>query len=124
MSIAILAISERSSAANWIRSAIRAARSAFRQRPVTAAVRTGGAMARDEQFARLSGIVARGVTRADDASGFHKSAALQLDLAQYALSSVMDELSVVMAVPGRGSPALVRIFEPRMARDFAAVRAA
>ncbi|WP_290980170.1 hypothetical protein [Hyphomicrobium sp.] len=54
-----------------------------------------------EQWAYLTDIVMGAASRAEEAARCHVSATQQLDLAQYALSSVIDELSAVMDMGGR-----------------------
>lgn len=81
-------------------------------------------MGRDEEWLKLAGIVRTAVQRADDATGFHASASQQLDLAQYALASLLDELAGVMPVPNRRGPALVRVLEKRTPANILGARAA
>src|SRR6185312_13025226 len=54
-----------------------------------------------EQWNSLSEIIKGAASRAEEATRCHTSAAMQLDLAQYALTSLVDELSAVMDVGGR-----------------------
>jgi hypothetical protein len=54
-----------------------------------------------EQWAALTGIVMGAAARAEEAVRCHVSATQQIDLAQYALSSMIDELSAVMDMGGR-----------------------
>jgi hypothetical protein len=54
-----------------------------------------------DQWAYLTEIVMGAATRAEEAARCHVSATQQLDLAQYALSSMIDELSAVMDMGGR-----------------------
>lgn len=49
-----------------------------------------------DQWNRLSDIVMGAAQQAEDATRCHVSATQQLDLAQYALSSLVDELAAVM----------------------------
>ncbi|HET6388898.1 hypothetical protein [Hyphomicrobium sp.] len=62
-----------------------------------------------EQWHRLSEIVMGAATRAEEAARCHASATLQLDLAQYALTSLVDELSAVMDVGGRRRGATLHV---------------
>ncbi len=62
-----------------------------------------------EQWSQISGIVMGAATRAEEATRCHASATLQLDLAQYALTSLVDELSAVMDVGGRRRRATVHV---------------
>ena len=64
-----------------------------------------------EQWAHLSETVKGALSRAEEATRCHTSAALQLDLAQYALTSLVDELSAVMDVGGRRRPASVHMLD-------------
>ncbi len=64
-----------------------------------------------EQWARLSDTVKGALSRAEEATRCHTSAALQLDLAQYALTSLVDELSAVMDMGGRRRPASVHMLD-------------
>jgi hypothetical protein len=54
-----------------------------------------------DQWAKLSGILTGAVKQAENARHLQKAATQQLDLAQYALSTLVDELSAVMSVEGR-----------------------
>ncbi len=54
-----------------------------------------------DQWAYLTDIVMGAASRAEEATRCHASATQQLDLAQYALSSMIDELSAVMDMGGR-----------------------
>jgi hypothetical protein len=81
-------------------------------------------MGRDEEWLKLAGIVRTAVQRAEDATGFHASASQQLDLAQYALANLLDELTGVMSVPNRRGPALVRVLEKRPQPNIFGARAA
>ncbi|WP_290993291.1 hypothetical protein [Hyphomicrobium sp.] len=62
-----------------------------------------------EQWSQISGIVMGAASRAEEATRCHASATLQLDLAQYALTSLVDELSAVMDVGGRRRRATVHV---------------
>ena len=54
-----------------------------------------------EQWLRLSGVVSGAIRGAHTASQLQVAATQQLDLAQYGLSTMVDELAAVMALPGR-----------------------
>ena len=54
-----------------------------------------------DQWNYLSNIVTTAATRAEEAACCHASATQQLDLAQYALTSLVDELAAVMDMGGR-----------------------
>lgn len=56
-----------------------------------------------DQWAKLNGILARAVGGADAARQLQASATQQLDLAQYGLTTLVDELSAIMTIPGRQS---------------------
>lgn len=62
-----------------------------------------------EQWSHISGIITGAASRAEEATRCHASATLQLDLAQYALTSLVDELSAVMDVGGRRRRATVHV---------------
>jgi hypothetical protein len=64
-----------------------------------------------EQWSHISGIITGAASRAEEATRCHASATLQLDLAQYALTSLVDELSAVMDVGGRRRRATVHVLE-------------
>jgi hypothetical protein len=64
-----------------------------------------------EQWAALSDIIKGAFFSAEEATRCHKSAALQLDLAQYALTSLVDELSAVMDVGGRRRKATIHVLD-------------
>jgi hypothetical protein len=64
-----------------------------------------------EQWNSLSNIIKGAFFSAEEASRCHKSAALQLDLAQYALTSLVDELSAVMDVGERRRVATVHVLD-------------
>ncbi len=75
-----------------------------------------GALSREplsstDQWAKLSGVLTSAIARADDACRRQVAATQQLDLAQYALSTLADELSAVMSLPGRRERAPVYRFE-------------
>ena len=54
-----------------------------------------------EQWSKLAAILTNSVEQAETAEKLQKAATQQLDLAQYALSNLVDELATVMAVDGR-----------------------
>ncbi len=64
-----------------------------------------------DQWDRLAGVLGGAITNAQQAKQLQSSATQQLDLAQYALSTLMDELSAVMLVPGRRERAAVYVLE-------------
>lgn len=64
-----------------------------------------------DQWACVSGIIRTAVTRTDEAVRCHSSAALQLDLAQYGLLTLVDELSAVMDMQGRRRRSNVHVLE-------------
>lgn len=64
-----------------------------------------------DQWDYLSNTIKGAHLRAEEATRCHKSAALQLDLAQYGLSSLVDELSAVMDVGGRRRQATVHLLD-------------
>jgi hypothetical protein len=64
-----------------------------------------------QQWERLANIVRSAIASAEDASLRQNAAHQQLDLAQYALYTLGDELSAVMKIPGRRQPASVHVLE-------------
>jgi hypothetical protein len=64
-----------------------------------------------EQWARLAHIIRTAFSRAEEAARCHSAAALQIDLAQYGLITLVDELSAVMEMPGRRRRATVHVLE-------------
>jgi hypothetical protein len=62
-----------------------------------------------EQWAKLTAIIKGAASRAEEATRCHSAAALQLDLAQYGLTTLVDELSAVMDMQGRRRRATVHI---------------
>ena len=63
------------------------------------------------QWARLSGVVSEAIGAARTAEQMQIAATQQLDLAQYALSTLVDELAAVMTIPGRrDQKATVHVF--------------
>lgn len=64
-----------------------------------------------EQWSKLTDILTTAIARADDACRRQVAATQQLDLAQYGLSTLADELAAVMTVPGRRDRAAVYRFE-------------
>jgi hypothetical protein len=62
-----------------------------------------------DQWARLSAIIMGAAEQAQEAARCHASATLQLDLAQYGLISLVDELADVMDMGGRRRRATVHV---------------
>ena len=56
-----------------------------------------------DQWSRVTAVLSQSVDGARVASEMQSAATQQLDLAQYGLITLMDELSTVMAIPGRRS---------------------
>ena len=77
-----------------------------------------------EQWARLAGVLNAAISGTGEARQLHAAAAQQLDLAQYALSMMMDELSAVMMIPGRRERASVHVLDMSPARARAQSMAA
>jgi hypothetical protein len=75
--------------------------------PVEAARLSGS-----DQWSRLCAVISNAAEGAKAAAELQSTATRKLDLAQYGLSTLMDELSAVMAVPGRRERARVYVFEP------------
>ena len=53
-----------------------------------------------EQWAKLSGVLSSSIANAAAAQEMQQAATRQLDLAQYGLTTLVDQLSAVMTVPG------------------------
>jgi hypothetical protein len=62
-----------------------------------------------EQWNRLAEIIRTAAWRAEEATRCQTAAALQLDLAQYGLTTLVDELSAVMDMQGRRRRATVHV---------------
>jgi hypothetical protein len=71
-----------------------------------------------EQWEYLAGVIRGATSRAEEARRCQASAALQLDLAQYALTTLVDELSAVMDMQGRRRRATVHVLEVAPVRAF------
>jgi hypothetical protein len=69
--------------------------------PLTANSVPAATLSLADQWAKLSGILMGAVNQAENAQHLQKAATQQVDLAQYALSTLVDELSAVMSVEGR-----------------------
>ena len=69
-----------------------------------------------DQWQILTGTLTQAISRAEQARLLQSSATRQLDLAQYGLSTLMDELATVMTVPARRTTAMVHRFEPLASR--------
>jgi hypothetical protein len=54
-----------------------------------------------DQWSRLARVIGRSVTGAETAQKLQLAATQQLDLAQYGISTLIDELSAVMIISGR-----------------------
>ncbi len=80
--------------------------------PVTAPARLTLA----DQWIRMTGVVEGAIASAGETRKLQAAAIQQLDLAQYALSTLMDELSAVMLVPGRRERAAVYVLETGQVR--------
>ena len=93
-----------------------------RVRVTTGALRTSGKempavgqstrLTVEKQWGRLSAVVTDSIGSANNAGKLQSAATQQLDLAQYALSTLVDELAAVMTVPGRReNKGTVHVFE-------------
>ena len=69
-----------------------------------------------EQWTRITSILVTAIAGAEEAQRLQKAATQQLDLAQYAISTLTDELAAVMAIPGRRERASIHQFEPVLVR--------
>jgi Asp/Glu/hydantoin racemase len=90
---------------------------------VLVAKRAGERIGAAEQFARVAGVVSSAIETVTDVNRRQAAVAQQLDLAQYALNSLSDELSAVMSVPGWRERAPVYRFEPVPVRAQSALAA-
>ncbi len=79
-----------------------------------------------DQWSSLVAVLAKSLTSVEKAQNLQAAATQQLDLAQYGISTLLDELSAVMAMPGRGDRrATLHVLESASAdedradRDFA-----
>jgi hypothetical protein len=71
-----------------------------------------------EQWDYLAGVIRGASSRAEEMTRCQESAALQLDLAQYGLTTLIDELSAVMDMQGRRRRATIHVLEVAPARAF------
>jgi hypothetical protein len=71
-----------------------------------------------EQWNYLTDVITGATSRAEEATRCQASAALQLDLAQYALTTLVDELSAVMDMQGRRKRATIHVLEVAPVRAF------
>jgi hypothetical protein len=62
------------------------------------------------QWAKISSVLGEAGVRAREAASLQATATRQLDLAQYGLITLRDELSAVMAMPSRRDGAVVHVF--------------
>jgi hypothetical protein len=69
-----------------------------------------------EQWSRITTVLVTAIAGAEEAQRLQKAATQQLDLAQYAISTLTDELAAVMAIPGRRERASVHQFESVLVR--------
>jgi hypothetical protein len=72
-----------------------------RRAPAPHDVKQSASLSLSDQWAKLTGILAGAVSHSENAQHLQKAATQQLDLAQYGLSTLIDELAAVMAVDGR-----------------------
>ena len=73
-----------------------------------------------EQWKCLASVIEGAASNAEEAMRCHTLAAMQLDAVQYTLTSLVDELAVVMDVGGLRKQATVHVLEiplPRSAGD-------
>ncbi|MGQ0457281.1 MAG: hypothetical protein ACT4OU_09480 [Hyphomicrobium sp.] len=82
----------------------------------------------EQQWSRLSAVLKSAIDGAEDAHRRQAAATQQLDLAQYALHTLGDELAAVMTIPGRREPASVHVLEapaaPKTGKKKSRARAA
>lgn len=94
----------------WIRGAVNS-RDLVASREIETAYMEPRRLTLAEQWNSLSDIIKGAASRAEEATRCHTSAAMQLDLAQYALTSLVDELSAVMDLGGRRRRATVHVLD-------------
>ena len=78
----------------------------------------------EDQWDRLSNVIAGASASAAEADRCQQSAGLQLDLAQYGLKMLVEELSSVMTIPGRRPASTIHIFESSPGNRYGAAIAA
>jgi hypothetical protein len=100
-----------SRATDWMRGVINSGFAIKKQKIELALYTEPRRLSLSEQWNSLSLIIKGALSRAEDASRCHASAAVQLDLAQYALASLVDELAAVMDVGGRRRRATVHVLD-------------
>lgn len=61
----------------------------------------------DRQWAKVTGVLSAAIAGANAAAQLQRTATQKIDLAQYGLGTLIDELSAVMTVPGRRERAQV-----------------
>lgn len=72
----------------------------------------------NQQWAMIAGFLGEAARAADEARKLQKIATQQLDLAQYGLVTLRDELAAVMAIASRrDTTAVVHLFEPASDRQ-------
>lgn len=72
----------------------------------------------NQQWAMIAGLLGEAGRAADEARKLQKVATQQLDLAQYGLVTLRDELAAVMAIASRrDTTAVVHLFEPAADRQ-------
>ena len=77
-----------------------------------------------DQWTRMAGVVEGAIKCAGETRKLQAAATQQLDLAQYALSTLMDKLSAVMLVPGRRERAPVYVLDTGFTRATSTALAA
>ena len=104
-------------AASGVRTGIRAWAASWLAAPLAQASarattpgNAGGRLTPASQWLKLSGVLSAAGERARTASVLQETATRQLDLAQYGLITLRDELSVVMTMPSRRDAAVVQMF--------------
>lgn len=95
----------------WIRGAVNSRDLVASRKIETASYMEPRQLTLAEQWNSLSDIIKGAASRAEEATRCHTSAAMQIDLAQYALTTLVDELSAVMDVGGRRRRATVHVLD-------------
>jgi hypothetical protein len=88
-------------------------REAYTSSNAPAAVASPPIQSAAQQWSRLAMVVKAAIVGAEEANRRQTAATQQLDLAQYALYTLGDELAAVMSIPGRREPASVHILDAK-----------
>ena len=73
--------------------------------PTTAPLKSDSSLPLDDQWSRLTSVISAGLSSAESAQGLQTAAEEQLDAAQYALKSLIGDLSGILVVSRETLPA-------------------